>query len=182
MRWNSWYATLLGSPTPCGSRVAPEEAAKFDEVTEAAQWKISESRREASRNNGRASRGPKTAQGKARASKNAWRHGLSIPITADPKHARDIELLAQEIAGANPHTDILKRARAVAEAQIELARIRAARHQVAQDDEFNAHRKFAQLIALDRYERRAMSRRKFAVRMFNGLPRCKRAINNQANR
>jgi len=135
----------------------------------------SERRREASRRNGRASRGPKTAKGKAHASKNAWRHGLSIPVTADPKYARDIELLAREIAGADAHPNVLIQARAVAEAQIELARIRSVRHQVAQQDEANSRRKFAQLIALDRYERRAMSRRKFAVRMLNGLPRSKRA-------
>ena len=122
--------------------------------------KISESRREAKSTTTRAAKAqePKTAQGKARASKNAWRHGLSIPITADPEEARDIELLAQEIAGANPHTEVfLKRARAVAEAQIELARIRAgAPSESPSTTSPTAHRKFAQLIALDRYERRAM--------------------------
>ena len=122
-----------------------------------------------------------------RAGQSARQQKRLAPWLEHPDHSRSKARARHRIvrAGdrrANPHTDILKRARAVAEAQIELARIRAARHQVAQDDESNAHRKFAQLIALDRYERRAMSRRKFAVRMFNGLPRCKRAINNQANR
>jgi hypothetical protein len=45
---------------------------------------ISEAKREASRNNGHRSRGPKMQEGRARASRNAVRHGLSRPAGLDP--------------------------------------------------------------------------------------------------
>jgi hypothetical protein len=129
------------------------------------------------RENARASIGPKTAQGRARASRNALRHGLSIPVLLDPAIAEEVETLAREIAGQNANNEIRELARRVAEAQIDLRRVRGARQRLLSfafgdgDDEArtDAHleklvAQSAQLLMIDRYERRALSRRKFAIR------------------
>src|SRR5882757_1874411 len=57
----------------------------------------SERKSAANRRNARASTGPKTAAGKARVARNARRHGLNVPIAADPALAREVEVLAQAI-------------------------------------------------------------------------------------
>ena len=57
----------------------------------------SERKSAANRCNARASTGPKTAAGKARVACNARRHGLTVPIAADPALAREVEVLAQAI-------------------------------------------------------------------------------------
>ena len=54
----------------------------------------------ANRANARASAGPKTARGKAHSARNARRHGLSIPLLADPAFSKEVEALARDIAGA----------------------------------------------------------------------------------
>jgi hypothetical protein len=51
------------------------------------------------RANAQASTGPKSARGKARASRNARRHGLSLAIGADPVLSEKVEKFARAIAG-----------------------------------------------------------------------------------
>ena len=49
----------------------------------------------ANRRNGSLGRGPKTSAGKARSSRNALKHGLSIPVNRDKTLRRQIEVLAR---------------------------------------------------------------------------------------
>jgi prophage DNA circulation protein len=81
----------------------------------------------ANRRNARRSRGPRSSAGKQRVSHNARRHGLSISITADRAFGEQIEQLAREIAGDTQNELRLECARAVAAAELDLARVRQAK-------------------------------------------------------
>ena len=87
----------------------------------------SQKQKNSNRLNGRKSRGPKTEAGRRRSSQNALAHGLSLPISADPQLSSRAERLAQLIAGPQPSPYHLHEARVIAEAQIELQRVRGLR-------------------------------------------------------
>ena len=89
---------------------------------------ISARKRNANRANARASTGPRTAAGKENAARNALRHGLRSPISVDPALSAEVEALAREIAGEGASLEQQVLATRVAEAQIDLKRIRRARH------------------------------------------------------
>ena len=154
---------------------------------------IRTARANSNRRNARRSTGPKSAAGKAKVAKNALRHGLAIPARLDSALSQEIEELAELIAGGNVAPYLLDCARRVAEAQIDLRRIRRVRlsawSKVETDElkrgdpapeisqvspgftrgpaELNTFAK--QLLRLDRYERRALSRRKAAIREFESI-------------
>jgi hypothetical protein len=123
----------------------------------------SERKIRANRANARASTGPKTAQGRTRSARNALRHALSLPVYSDPGMSEAVEALAREIAGTDANAELQELARRVAEAQIDLRRVRCARHQLLSkalsnpyyDTRANVREKLAALANLLRNARRA---------------------------
>ena len=85
--------------------------------------------------NAQASTGPKTTHGKARAAKNARRHGLSLSVLADPiSFGRSQKVARDEIAGEGASSEIREPAHRFVEAQIDLLRVRQARHHLLSRD------------------------------------------------
>ena len=105
-----------------------------------------------------------TAQGKARASRNARRHGLSVPGYRASAVAADIGEFALQLVGDAASRTQIDLARAAAVAQLELVRIRREKQLLLEDLASAVSSADMQAIRrLDRYERRAESRRKRAL-------------------
>jgi len=88
----------------------------------------------ANRANAQASTGPRTGQGKACSALNARRHGLSLSVTSNPVLAEQVETLAREFVGRSSDPEIGELAHDLAKAQIDLIRIRWARHDLLARD------------------------------------------------
>jgi hypothetical protein len=81
----------------------------------------------ANRRNARKSTGPRSGAGKERASGNAYRHGLTLSIASTAAYAKQLAKLARKIAGNTDDAITLERARAIAQAELDLARVRRAK-------------------------------------------------------
>jgi hypothetical protein len=87
----------------------------------------SEKQKAANRRNACKSTGPRSQAGKRRASRNAYRHGLSSSTMSNTAFPKQREKFARRIAGDTANELILERARDVARAELDLARVRRAK-------------------------------------------------------
>jgi len=143
----------------------------------------------ANRQNARASTGPKTASGKARASANARQHGLATPTALDDDLEWHADRFVREVT-ASCHGDdprLMELARQIATSEAKLLRVRQERHQLLRKwpetsegrAGLNSLSKVTagqlledmslQMERLDRYERRALSKRDKAIELFNAV-------------
>jgi hypothetical protein len=179
------------------------------------------------------STGPKSRVGKARAARNARRHGLATSIWSDPQLSAATEALARELAGPAAGPELQSLAREAAAAHIDVDRVQRMRHRlmlqhladplpipttsraarqhvrdlIELDERWSQDlyipwrlreatqipegaKRFAlvisnlarRLAALERYERRAMSRRKRAFRKLVAEQRKAKGISDGATR
>jgi hypothetical protein len=134
----------------------------------------------ANRRNARKSTGPLSRIGKRVAARNARRHGLTLPVVCDAALSREVDALARTIetslTGAEADELGHEYACRIAETVVDARRVRAAKMRVvaALDADLGNGALIKQLASLDKYEGRAFSRRRTAVRAFDdhvALPR-----------
>jgi hypothetical protein len=123
---------------------------------------MSRRKTDANRRNAKHSTGPRSVEGKARSAGNALKHGLASTPT-DPAAVDFIERLTRVVVGdATDDGPIADLARQIAAAEYDLLRIQRAR--LLLFERFApAGEGAAKLEALDRYERRALSRRRRSI-------------------
>ncbi len=123
----------------------------------------------ANRANATCSTGPRSAVGKLRSSRNAYRHGLSCPLRFDPATSAKVEAIARVLVDDGAGEPQLAAASAFAEAQLKLLRIRAVRSEMNENIDPGRcdTKKLRRLAALDRYERLAHTRRRQASYKFD---------------
>lgn len=138
---------------------------------------VSEQRIAANRRNATKSTGPRTEEGKRRASRNALRHGLSGRSSHQALPAESVEKFTLDLflVYGYEQQELQQAARLLAEAEADLARIRLVRRDllaaIMSEDAMRRHgyaskasETLDQIGRLNRYEQRARRRRERAVR------------------
>jgi len=120
--------------------------------------------------NAKKSTGPRTKAGKGRVSKNAVKHGLATAVATDEEtNAMAERLLADLFAGQDRSLIARERALEIAELQSLVIRARAAKAELLNNasDEPSLGELLDQYRRIDRYEHRALSRKKTLLRGLN---------------
>ena len=149
---------------------------------------------DANRRNGRRGRGPRSLNGKSRSRLNALKHGLSIQNMADDERYGDAFKIASAIVDEDGDNGlVMEQALIIAKTELDLqragrARLAAIEQAISDADATRANsarqdsrtetagttadafaRALPALKQIERYERRAYSRRKRAVARLNDL-------------
>ena len=155
---------------------------------------MTSARRNANRDNSRKSTGPKTVRGKARASRNALRHGLTAARVGDALVSAEAVRMAEATGFKDMSRRQFEQLLIIVKCDVELERIAATRvaiferelarlaaapqhrqdhpelqhgpAQLVRDEVVAFNRAIPALWMLDRYERRALSRRRRAIDNF----------------
>ena len=128
----------------------------------------------ANRTNALRSTGPKTQAGRSKSSRNAHRHGLSLGLAPDASLNDKVDDMARTLVPVGAEAGKLKSAQELVQAQLRLLRIRELRKDLVNTVNL-ASGNFSvlgRLLALDRYERYALTQRRRAR---------KRICQNEAN-
>jgi hypothetical protein len=116
----------------------------------------------ANRANAKRSTGPKTAAGKLKASRNAFRHGLSTSLPIDPLDPARADAIVEAFLAGSEGADGSAVATEFAQAQLELLRIRSVRTDMLERINTSSADALHRLLSIDRYETRALRRRRRA--------------------
>ena len=118
------------------------------------------------RANAKRSTGPKTAAGRLKSSRNALRHGLSLPLQLDLATSAKADAIARALAYDPADQEQLAALTELAQGQLELLRIRAVREELMAEVDLASGnlKQLTRLAALDRYERLAHTKRRRASR------------------
>ena len=96
--------------------------------------------RRANRANAKVSTGPRTKAGTARSAQYALRHGLNISVWSDAALAPQAEAIPLRIVGPNAEVNAREWARRIAEAQVDLDRVRSLRREAIIRMMSNSHK------------------------------------------
>ncbi|MER2269192.1 hypothetical protein [Methylobacterium oxalidis] len=136
----------------------------------------------ANQQNAKASTGPRTASGKKRAAQNALKHGLSAAVANLIAEEETERLIQHLVAGNEGDPAFRKAARELAEAQANLRRVLLIKRTMVEEamhagaaqmhpEEISIERGATEILQrlerLERYERRAFSRRNSTARRLN---------------
>ena len=136
----------------------------------------------ANRANAARSTGPRTRDGKRVARLNALQHGLAASLQLDPDADPEVRLLQRAIAGGREEPQLVALAGSIAQIETLLRRIQGARRMLPESlvgsggradapaligASFAKERRDPNEKILERYERRALSRRNSAVLDFD---------------
>lgn len=116
----------------------------------------------ANRANAKRSTGPKTLAGKQKASRNAYRHGLSHPLPIDPLATTKVDAIIQALVEGDADGRKTAAARELAVAQLELLRIRKVRADMLGNIDITSTDALHRLLSIDRYEILALRKRQQA--------------------